>query len=390
MICPSCKSENPDAKQFCGDCGSLLQSTALAAAVRQEVARALDARLKDQKIVEIETTQSIVSRLSDWAKLFGWFVAIPLAILLGVLGALGIRTYSDFTSSVSQAEKEALKNLSSATDDAKRASEEAKKVDQEYKDLDAQLQQSKQLAGQVQSLSEKISKIEQAVKFKPSSSLTPELKQNLGRVFGNYHAYLQSVGFSLGKNPPTAFVNPSVVEQTYYEPAENQIVISSDWFNFQDAGLREYTYYSLIAVNKDLSQAVAVQGLESGLADYFPCSFLNRSEFAKELFESIEKKHPGFKVPLRNLDNRRSFTEINAGQTELHDEGNIWGGAFWQLRTQIGRASADKLLFATWKTFRTADPKVFPKELAKQDSTLFSGAHGQQIQTIFEQRGLKF
>ncbi|HYM79223.1 MAG TPA: hypothetical protein VE377_24825 [Candidatus Dormibacteraeota bacterium] len=366
----------------------------MTAAVRQEVARALEARLKDQKIVEVETTQAIVARLSDWARLFGYFVAIPLAILLGVLGALGIRTYSDFTSRVGQAEKDALASLSTATETARKATEDAKKVDQEYKDLDTQLQASKQLAGQVQSLSEKVTKIEQAVKFKPSSSLTPELKQNLARVFGNYHAYLQAVGFSLGKNPPTAFVNPSVEEQTYYDPQENQIVISSDWVSFQDAGLREYTYYSLIAVNKDLTQALSLQGLESGLADYFPCSFLNRSEFAKELFESIEKKHPGFTIPPRNLDNHRSFTEIHAGQTELHDEGNIWGGAFWQLRTEIGKAPADKLLFAAWKDFRpagrTPDPMVFPKELVKQDSALYSGTHVQQIQAIFEQRGLKF
>jgi len=50
-------------------------------------------------------------------------------------------------------------------------------------------------------------------------------------------------------------------------------------------------------------------------------------------------------------------------ELELHDEGNIWGGAFWQLRIEIGKAPADKLLFATWKNFRTTDPMLFPKEL---------------------------
>jgi DALR domain len=62
-------------------CGSLLQQTALATAVLHEVAKALDARLKDQKIVDVETTQAIVARLSEWAKLFGFFVGIPLAFL---------------------------------------------------------------------------------------------------------------------------------------------------------------------------------------------------------------------------------------------------------------------------------------------------------------------
>jgi hypothetical protein len=70
MFCPACNSENPDAKKYCGDCGSLLQEDALNTAIKKEVARELDARLKDQKVFEIETTQAIVSRVSDWAKLF--------------------------------------------------------------------------------------------------------------------------------------------------------------------------------------------------------------------------------------------------------------------------------------------------------------------------------
>jgi len=235
MVCSACRSENPDGKQFCGDCGSLLQKTGLTAAVQQEVARALDARLRDQKTVDVETSQAIVSRLSDWAKLFGFFVGIPLALLLGVLGFLGIKTYSDFSARVNQAKEEALRPLDSTK-------AEAARIAQAYKDLDTQLQANKQLANQVQALSEKVTTIEQAIKFKPSASLTPELKQNLGQVFGKYYAYLKGVGFPLAKNPPTAFVDPSVQENTYYvPPPRNQIVMSPDFAQFQDAGLREYT-----------------------------------------------------------------------------------------------------------------------------------------------------
>src|SRR5712692_7832816 len=145
MVCSACRSENPDGKQFCGDCGSLLQKTGLTAAVQQEVARALDARLRDQKTVDVETSQAIVSRLSDWAKLFGFFVGIPLALLLGVLGFLGIKTYSDFSARVNQAKEEALRPLDSTK-------AEAARIAQAYKDLDTQLQANKQLANQVQAL----------------------------------------------------------------------------------------------------------------------------------------------------------------------------------------------------------------------------------------------
>jgi hypothetical protein len=136
-----------------------------------------------------------------------------------------------------------------------------------------------------------------------------------------------------------------------------------------------------------------VQGLESGLADYFPCSINGDSDFGKEIFADIAKKNPGITMPSRNLDNHHSFSEIQPGKVELHDEGTIWGGAYWQMRTSIGREASDKLLLAAWKNFRTApNPSLtqFPRELLRQDTTLYGGAHSQEIQRIFETRGLKF
>jgi len=143
-----------------------------------------------------------------------------------------------------------------------------------------------------------------------------------------------------------------------------------------------------------LYETASIQGLQSGLADYFPCSFSGRSEYGKEIFEAIAKRHPGITILPRNLDNHRSFAEIHPGQTELHDEGNIWGGAFWQIRTSIGQAATDKLLLAAWENFQAprANPDLmtFPRELLKQDAVLYAGAHTQQVQSVLEQRGLKF
>ena len=248
------------------------------------------------------------------------------------------------------------------------------------------------MANEVQGLSEKVSRIERAVKFKPSASLTPELKQNLGRVFGKYYAYLKDVGFPLSKDAPTAFVDPSQREQAYYQPPPvNEIVLSPDFAQVEDAGLREYTFYALNVVKPGLFEIAS--GLQSGLADYFPCSFSGRSEFSKEIFEELAKRYPGSRLPPRDLDNHRSFAEIHPGQTEYHEEGNVWGGAFRQVRKSIGQAATDRLLFAAWKNFQASgslDLMMFPRELLKQDAALYGGVHTQQIQSVFEQRGLKF
>src|SRR5262249_40248477 len=100
----------------------------------------------------------------------------------------------------------------------------------------------------------------------------------------------------------------------------------------------------------------------------------------------------GVQVPSRNLDNHRSFAELNPN-TESHDAGNIWAGAFWQLRQTIGQGLTDKLLLAAWKNLDAAkfetDITLYPRELMKQDEAIEGGKHNQDIKKIFEERELK-
>jgi uncharacterized membrane protein YvbJ len=112
VACANCKSQNPDGKRFCGDCGQPLDSVFAASPwLRERINEILEEHYKDQKIVEIETTQAIASRLFDWAKLLGFFVGVPVAGVLVILGMLGISTYSDFKTKVGTAETEVVKRL---------------------------------------------------------------------------------------------------------------------------------------------------------------------------------------------------------------------------------------------------------------------------------------
>jgi len=123
--CPHCNAANPDGKKFCGDCGAALADP-LAANVRDaidsSVATRVDAvlkeRYKDQKLLEVETTQAIVERFSGWAKLLGFFVGVPVALLLLVLGLLGVKTYADFSAKVEKIESDTTASLSAAQENA--------------------------------------------------------------------------------------------------------------------------------------------------------------------------------------------------------------------------------------------------------------------------------
>ena len=385
MLCGVCGSESPNGKKFCGECGASLQKDdALTSVVQREAERILASKLKDQKLVEVEITQGIVARLSDWAKLFGFFVGIPLALLTLVLGALGLRTYSDFVTQVKAAREEALRPLQ----DTKK---EADRIARAYKDLSAQLESTGALAAKVDTLSQKVAKIEEVVNFKPSASLTPSLRKNIEDVFRNYYDYLKSVGFVLAGPPPTVSVSRLQDLNSYYQPSENQIVIDEELAKLPYPGLREYTHYILFSLKKDAFNLGDKTGLESGLADYFPSSFSGQSDFGKDVWALYRKRYGDIKIE-RNLENQRRFSEIKAGQTEEHEAGNVWGGAFWQIRQAIGKPATDALLLQGWNNcdLKTSlsDLLAFPRELLKQDDRLNRGKYSPQIKEVFRVRGL--
>ena len=377
--------ENLAGKRFCGDCGSLLQDISITAVVEREAGRIVDARLKDQKLVEVEVTQAIVSRLSEWAKLFGFFVGIPVAILLIVLGFLGVRTYADFLSQVKTAREEALKPLQ----DTKK---EADRIATAYRELSAQLDATKALVPKLDELTQKVSRLEQAVNFKPSALLTPTVRKGLEQTFGEYYGYLKSLGFTLSGSPPTISIAPEAELNSYYEPPPaNQIVMTASMARVPFPGLRAYTHYVLTSL-KGTDAVSDPTGLESGLADYFPSSFSGESDYGKEVWKLFEKRYPGTKIDSRDLDNRRSFSEFKSGNLESHSAGSVWGGAFWQVRQAIGKPAADLLLLQAWKNLdlkkSRSELATFPLELLKQDQRLNAGKYSQKMTDIFRARGL--
>ncbi len=97
MECPKCKAPSPDGKKYCGECGAQLRKTGdlSNADLRQEIQTILKEEFKDQKLVEVEVTEAVVTKLTDWAKLLAYFAGIPIAALLLVLGALGAKKYTD-------------------------------------------------------------------------------------------------------------------------------------------------------------------------------------------------------------------------------------------------------------------------------------------------------
>lgn len=128
MECPVCKSSNPDDKKFCGDCGTQVRVDANLSEgeLRKRIKAVISEELKDQNVVEVEVTERIVDRVSTWARLLGYFAGIPLALLLLVLGGVGVKKYSDLWQLADAAEskiKPAVENASKQAENLSKQTE---------------------------------------------------------------------------------------------------------------------------------------------------------------------------------------------------------------------------------------------------------------------------
>ena len=132
--------------------------------------------------------------------------------------------------------------------------------------------------------------------------------------------------------------------------------------------------------------------LESGLADYFPCSFNDDPLFGEKSIH-IFQKFPGFenKKAIRDLNNDRKFSEA-AINPEQHNVGEIWGGAFWEIRQRLGKASADKIIFEAWTGILPLENVAtfnndFVKKIAHAAASLKDGDRSAEILAVFTRRG---
>ncbi len=99
--CPGCKEPTIRGKAFCANCGAPLNNDSFR--IVALINEALESRFKDRDYVTMKTSVDVASKLTDWFKLFLYWAAIPLAVLVIILGVLGFHSYSDFTAKVAEA-----------------------------------------------------------------------------------------------------------------------------------------------------------------------------------------------------------------------------------------------------------------------------------------------
>ncbi len=155
--------------------------THLESFVKAQVQESIEEKFKDQKLVDIDTSQAIAERLHGWAKMFGFFVALPFTALLIVISVAGIEKYSDFKKLVDSVDLQVKPKIEQAKVDSEQAQRAAKEAKNEAEDskktievatteAKRQLGSATELAKSVKGLSDRVSGLEQQTSNQMKSS----------------------------------------------------------------------------------------------------------------------------------------------------------------------------------------------------------------------------
>ena len=408
-----------------------LDSKADPADLDNRIGEAIAARIKDSKVVEIETTQAIAERLFAWAKTYAIALGTLIALLALVLSIIGISNWADFTRKVANAQSEIDDRLQAAKQSAaafdqkmgqlqplmsgleqktktlqlQAADFEAKsaEVAREYAALTEKLGSVESIARNVQDLSKTVKIIQEQIKV--DKSLSPQSQAELQHEIEDFRNYLQSIGYQ----PPDTVLNvqitPSDDANAYYDG--EKLVIGQKLVDMPEVLYREYTQRVLKETKPAFwsSPDWKIGAIAGGLADYFPCSYLGSSIFGTRFVEVFASQLPKEWVArgyLRNLQNSRMFVgdSASSAEKEMHQAGEVWGGIYWDLRAIVGCKSdvarcgaADKVLLASWIAL-AADPAAtvdvrFGETIVANVRETIGGNQADQLVEAFARRGLK-
>ncbi|MCW5852275.1 MAG: hypothetical protein KIT87_19535 [Anaerolineae bacterium] len=236
-----------------------------------------------------------------------------------------------------------------------------------------------------------------ALTFEPSPLLTAALQRKLELVLASYHGYLQFLGFVTGEMTLSVYIQPDY-DNAHYEPATKRLVFGPNYVDDSDVLYREYTHHALVshftAGYADwVPEALA---LESGLGDYFPCSFNDDPMVGEIIAVRLREEYGAASFPnpyVRLLDNRLRFDILGPDALQWQ-VGEVWGGAFWDIRRLLGATDADRLLFLTWTGLEPDAPThltrtSFVQKLLDTHAATAQTNRRAELAAIFEQRGVK-
>lgn len=162
--------------------------------------------------------------------------------------------------------------------------------------------------------------------------------------------YIQSLGFTNINNRQQVFaIDRSTADNSFYTPSTKKISFGTGGVDdAEDGEVIVHEYGHSIQDNQVPGFGSTLEGgsMGEGFGDYWGATVNATliSGFQETCIAEWDAVSYAAGVPhcLRTLDSTKHYPQDVAG--EVHDDGEIWAAALWQIRTALGAATADKLI----------------------------------------------
>jgi len=188
-------------------------------------------------------------------------------------------------------------------------------------------------------------------RFEASLDTSPEVKE-LEQSLRRFCAYLDSVGFAPEHEVSIAFEDDTQSPYSaHYDQDNKRVVIGQVFRNEPYAVYREYMHHILLEASPTPYTDMFAQSIQSGLADYYPGSFLDTP------FLGVKTAKTYGLAYIRTIESDDGFDKLN--DDIWTNNGRVWGSLFWDIRKELGQDMSDRLFFDAWRATK------WPSDAAK-------------------------
>jgi Zn-dependent metalloprotease len=177
--------------------------------------------------------------------------------------------------------------------------------------------------------------------------------ETMGYYYLDYaERYIQSLGFTNINNRQQVFgVNRLKIDNSFYSPQSKEISLGLGGVDdAEDAEVILHEYGHSIQDNQvpGFGSTLEAGSMGEGFGDYWGASVGAQFSGGFQdlcLAEWDATSYSSTNPPcLRRLDSTKHYPEDVAG--EVHDDGEIWAAALWQIRGSLGATDSDRLVLA--------------------------------------------
>jgi hypothetical protein len=213
--------------------------------------------------------------------------------------------------------------------------------------------------------------------------------------------YLNDLGFTGVMNfpIPADAHDLSIGDNSYYDPLAVELHFGRGGVDDgQDAGVVYHEYGHAIQDDQVPGFGTTLEGgsMGEGFGDYWAAGLLEGSAATALGDECVAPWDATYYNPYTGASGSGCLRRVDQAweyprdlRYEVHDDGEIWGAALWDLRGLVGAAVADALMIKA-HTFLTSNAGFIDgvDALFSADAALFGGANTSAIQSAMQGRGL--